>query len=166
LQHCPHCNGGYYPAMTAPIVNIDGHQIGLSATFLEPNGTGKWPFADKPLQCQFYGSTPGGSARLAQYDPSRELVVGEGVENVLSAMQLFDLPGWAALSSGGIKDLDLPDEVRGVVIAIDNDWRSTGQDAALFAHNKWTGEGRAVRLLLPPDEDMDFNDVLMAGAHS
>lgn len=48
-------------------------------------------------------------------------------------MQLFDLPGWAALSAPGIKSLGLPERVRDLVIALDNDENGTGQEAALFS---------------------------------
>jgi putative DNA primase/helicase len=73
------------------------------------------------------------------------------------------LPGWAALSAPGIKSLGLPERVRDLVIAVDNDENGTGQEAALFACEKRTGEGRSVRLLLSPNAGEDFNDVLMSG---
>jgi hypothetical protein len=161
LQHCPHRNGGYFPAMVAPIVNAAGEQIAIHKTFLRPDGRGK---ADLPKteQRETCGPMKGGAVRLAHHHADLELLVGEGIESTLSAMQLFDLPGWAALYDGGIKDLDLPADIRRVDIATDNDANGVGQRAALCALDRWAAEERSVRILLPPNPGEDFNDVLLS----
>jgi len=168
LQRCPHrpdprYNRDYYPAMLTPVVNVDGHQIGIHKTFLKSDGSGKWPFSDKRLQRETCGPIGGGAVRLASYEPSRALAIGEGIESTASAMQLFDLPGWAALSVSGIKSIELPECVRDLVIVVDNDENGTGQEAALFSYTRWTGEGRSVRLLVPPNVGEDFNQIMMSG---
>ena len=167
LQNCPHRPDpryarNYYPAMLAPVVNVDGHQIGIHKTFLKPDGSAKWPFSDKCLQRETCGPIGGGAVRLAPYDPGRVLAIGEGIESTASAMQLFDLPGWAALSAPGIKSLELPEHVRDLVIVVDNDENGTGQEATLFAYEKWAGEGRSARLLVPPNVGEDFSDILQS----
>jgi putative DNA primase/helicase len=163
LQNCPHRNGGYYPAMVAPVDDVDGHQIGIHKTFLKPDGSGKWPFPDKRLQRETCGPIGGGAVRLAPYDPGRALAAGEGIETTASVMQLFDLPGWAALSAPGIKSLELPEYVRDLVIAVDNDESGAGEEAALVAYAKWTAEHRSVRLLMPRNVGEDFNHILISG---
>jgi hypothetical protein len=87
LDHCPHRNGGYYPAMLAPIVNVDGHQIAAHKTFLTPEG-GK---ADLPKgeHRETRGPMMGGAVRLTSHQSDSELIVGEGIESTLSAMQLL-----------------------------------------------------------------------------
>jgi putative DNA primase/helicase len=162
LQHCPHRNGSHYPAMVAPIVNIAGEQIAIHKTFLRPDGRGK---VDLPREQQreTCGPMKGGAVRLAPHRPGVELLVGEGIESTLSAMHLFGLPGWAALCAPGIEALDLPAEVRAVVIAADNDVNGVGQRAALSAQARWIAEGRSVRILVPPNPGEDFNDVLLSG---
>ena len=40
------------------------------------------------------------------------LMVGEGIETCLAAMQATVHPAWAALSTSGLRGLDLPREVR------------------------------------------------------
>ena len=89
-------------------------------------------------------------------------LIGEGIESTLSAMQMFHLPGWAALSAGGVEALYLPPKIRKVVIAADNDANGVGQRAALSARNRWAAEGRSVRILLPPSPGEDFNHVLLS----
>jgi hypothetical protein len=156
---CPHRNGRYFPAMVASVVNVDGGQIGCHATFLQYDG--KFAFQNPKDQRECRGAIAGGAVRLADHDPDRELIVGEGIETTISAMQIFDLPGWAALSTSGVAGLDLPPEIRRVVIAVDND--AAGRDAASSACYRWQAESRLVRLIMPPNEGDDFNDVLRAG---
>jgi putative DNA primase/helicase len=78
-------------------------------------------------------------------------------------MRMFALPGWAALCADGIEALELPDPIDRVVIAADNDANGVGQRAGLSARNRWAEEGRSARILLPPNIDEDFNDLLQRG---
>ena len=59
-----------------------------------------------------------------------------------------------------MKTLELPATVRAVIIAADNDASGAGQRNALAAYDRWTAEGRSVRIKTPPDIGDDFNDVL------
>jgi hypothetical protein len=156
LRWCPHRNDHSYRAMIAPVTDVDNALIGVSATFLQPDGSGK---VDLPPneQRQFVGAVKGGAVRLG---PLGELLlVGEGIESVLSAMQLYDYPiGWAAMSANGLRTLELPSEIRTIVIATDSD--IAGIDATLAAYRRWSDEGRTVRIIMPPDGDNDFNDTL------
>jgi phage/plasmid primase-like uncharacterized protein len=147
--------------MVAPIVNAAGEQIAIHKTFLRPDGRGKTDLP-KTEQRETCGPMKGGAVRLAPRCADLELLVGEGVESTISATQMFGLPGWAALLSSGVEALDLPVNVRQVVVAADNDMNGVGQRAALSAHERWAAEGRSVRILLPPNPGEDFNDVLLS----
>jgi hypothetical protein len=127
----PHRLGGLFPAMAAPVVNVDGNQTGIHCSYLRADGDGKADFNSSELQRECRGVIRGGSIRLAPHDPNRELIIGEGVETVLSAMELFGLPGWSAVSAGGLKTIDLPAAVRGVLISADNDERGCSQRNAV-----------------------------------
>jgi phage/plasmid primase-like uncharacterized protein len=148
----------YYPAMLALIVNVRGEQIGCHKTFLKPDGSGK---ADLPkeLQRETCGQFKTGAIRLAPV--SARLLIAEGIETTLAAMQMFGLPGWAAICAVAIARIELPVEVREVVIAADRDENGAGQRAALSAQKRLQSEGRSVRILLPPNIGEDFNDVLL-----
>jgi putative DNA primase/helicase len=89
------------------------------------------------------------------------LIVGEGIETVMSVMQCTGLPGWAALSAPGLEQLVLPPTVTKVIIAGDHDANGRGQRAADQAARQWLAEGRAVKIALPPVPDTAWNDVLM-----
>ena len=70
-------------------------------------------------------------------------------------------PGWSAVFAGGLKTIELPPDVRRIIIAADNDVSGAGQRNALAAYDRWTAEGRSVRIKTPPDIGDDFNDVLI-----
>jgi hypothetical protein len=162
---CPHRLGIRARAMVAPIVDVDGDLTGIHATYLHLDGRRKANFGRPEYQRECRGVARGGAIRLAPYDRERELIVGEGIESTLSAMELFELPGWSAVSAAGMKTVELPSSVRSILIACDNDLSGAGQRNALVAHEKWTAEGRSVRVKCPPVVGHDFNDVLLGRKH-
>jgi len=159
LEYCPHRCGRYRPAMVAAVVGVTGHLIGIHGTFLRPDGSGKadLPRAEHRESC---GPIGGGAVRLAALQPGKELAVGEGIETALSAMQLFDLPAWAALSAPGLAALELTPAVDAVLICADHDRNAAGLQAALDASKRWEPEGRTVRIRWPRQVGSDFNDAL------
>ena len=70
-------------------------------------------------------------------------------------------PVWSAVFAGGLKTTELPPDVRRIIIAADNDVSGAGQRNALAAYDRWTAEGRSVRIKTPSDIGDDFNDVLI-----
>ena len=159
-EQAPHRLGARLPAMLAPVVDVDGEQTGVHMTYLRRDGAGK---ADLPkeFQRECRGVIHGGAIRLMTFDPGVELVIAEGIETGLSVAELFDLPCWSAVYAGGLEDLELPPDVRRIIIAADNDVSGAGQRNALAAYDRWTAEGREVRIKCPPDAGDDFNDVLI-----
>ena len=101
------------------------------------------------------GPCRGGAVRLAHADAL--LMVGEGIETCLSAMQATGYPAWAALSTSGLRTLELPSIVREVIILADGD--APGEAAARCGAHRWVGEGRRVRIARPP-HGLDFNDLI------
>jgi putative DNA primase/helicase len=102
------------------------------------------------------GPCRGGVVRLA--DPSDMLMVGEGIETCLAAMQVTGHPAWAALSTSGMRSLDLPKGVGNVIVLADGD--DAGEAAAHDCARRWKREGRQIRIARAP-RGMDFNDMLM-----
>jgi phage/plasmid primase-like uncharacterized protein len=147
--------------MLAPVVNAAGEQTGLHMTYLRADGSAKAALP-KEFQREWRGVIHGGAIRLAEHKPDSEIVVGEGVESTLSVMQLFGRIGWAAVYAGGLKTMNLLPNARRIAIAADNDVSGTGQCNALAAYDRWTDEGRRVRIMTPPVIGADFNDLLLA----
>jgi hypothetical protein len=93
--------------------------------------------------------------------PGDVLMIGEGIETCLTAILTFGKPAWAALSTSGLRALDLPDDVRDVIVLADGD--DPGEAAARDCAWRWRREGRRVRIARPP-RGMDFNDMLLGRA--
>jgi hypothetical protein len=153
-----HPEGGQRPLMVGVIEHVELGIIGATRTYLATDGSQKATFQKPRL---FLGRAAGGAVRLGPASPGGELAVGEGIESTLSYMQLHILPGWAALSANGIKNLVLPPEARRVVIAVDNDVNGTGWKGAIAAARRWAGEMRRVRVDMPSEAGTDWNDVLI-----
>src|SRR6516164_890408 len=159
-EQAPHRLGARLPAMLAPIVDVVGEQIGVHLTYLRRDGGGKAELT-KEYQRECRGAVRGGSIRLLPFNPDLALLLSEGVESGLAATQLFGLPSWSAVYAGGLRTVALPSEVRRIVIAADNDASGVGQRNALAAYDRWSAEGRSVRIVVPPVVGDDFNDVLL-----
>jgi hypothetical protein len=93
-----HPAGRVWPAMVALVTQGDDTPIAIHRTFLARNGMRKAPVDPQKMML---GPCNGGAVRLAQENDL--LMVGEGIETALSAMHATGLPGWAALSTSGLK---------------------------------------------------------------
>lgn len=149
-----HPSGSHWPAMVALMTNgADGTPLAIHRTFLARDGDGKAPVDPQKMML---GPCRGGAVRLA--DPGDVLMVGEGIETCLAAMLASGLPAWAALSTSGLRGLDLPNGVRDVIVLADGD--EPGEAAARDCALRWKRQGRRVRIARPP-RGMDFNDMLL-----
>jgi len=149
-----HPSGGVWPTMVSLVTHgAHGKPLGVHRTFLAHDGHGKAPVEQAKMML---GPCRGGMVRLAE--PHDVLMVGEGIETCLAAMQASGRPAWAALSTSGLRALDLPREVRDVIVLADGD--DPGEAAARDCAWRWKREGRRVRIARPP-QGMDFNDLLL-----
>jgi putative DNA primase/helicase len=152
-----HRSGGIWPAMVALVTRgIDDVPLAIHRTFLARDGSGKAPVEPQKMML---GPCRGGAVRLAP--ASDILMLGEGIETCLAAMQAKGLPAWAALSAAGLPALELPESVREVTVLADGD--AAGEAAAHKAAVRWNREGRRVRVAHAP-QGMDFNDMLLGKA--
>jgi putative DNA primase/helicase len=150
-----HPSGGIWPAMIALVARgSDGTPLAILRTFLARDAGGKAPVDPQKMML---GPCRGGAVRLAE--PGDVLMVGEGIETCLAAMQAIGHSAWAALSTSGLRTLDLPKDVRDVIVLADGD--AAGEAAARDCAWRWKREGRRVRIARPP-QGMDFNDLLAA----
>jgi hypothetical protein len=154
----------FLPALVGKVVNVDDELVAIHRIYLLPDGTDK-AGVDPQFQKMSLGPTAGAAVRLGSLDPDRALIIGEGVENTLSLMQLRGLPGWAALGTSGLKNLMLPPAATHVLIAVDHDRHGKGEAAAREAGDRWVRDGREVRLAIPSAPG-DWNDVLKRTSHA
>ncbi len=152
-----HPSGGVWPAMVALVtLGSDGTPRAIHRTFLAKEGDAKAPVDPQKMML---GPCRGGAVRLA--DPGNVLMVGEGIETCLAAMLASGHPTWAALSTSGLRSLDLPNDVRDVIVLADGD--EAGEAAARDCASRWKREGKRVRIARPP-HGFDFNDLLLGRA--
>lgn len=152
-------SGLSYPAMIGPVQAVSRALVSLHQTFLEGD-------AKAPVAVQRYIMTPadtitGGSIRL--WAPAETLGLAEGLETSIAAHELYNLPVWSCLNAHGLRTVELPPEVRNVVIFGDNDalteW--AGQRAAYDAAYRLTREGRKVEVKVSPIPGSDFLQELL-----
>jgi hypothetical protein len=149
-----HPSGAVWPAMVVLVTHgADGKPIGIHRTFLARDGSAKAPVDPAKMML---GLCRGGAVRLGEAGAA--LMVGEGIETCLAVMQATGRPAWAALSTSGLHALDLPHEVREVIVLADGD--DPGEAAAQDCGCRWKREGRRVRIARPP-LGLDFNDLLV-----
>jgi putative DNA primase/helicase len=119
-----HASGGIWSAMVALVTNGESDApITVHRTFLARDGNGKAPIDPQKMML---GPCSGGAVRLAE--PGDVLRVGEGIETCLAAMYATGYPAWAALSTSGLRGLDLPKDACDVIVLADGD--EAGEAAA------------------------------------
>ena len=109
-------------------------------TFLARNGRGKTPIEPTKMML---GPCRGGAVRLVPIGD--RLMIAEGIETALSAIRATSRAAWAALSTSGLRTLELPADVRDVVV---------------LAHGDEAGEAAARRIARPP-KGMGFNHLMV-----
>jgi putative DNA primase/helicase len=152
-----HPSGGSWPCMVALVVSgVDGLPAAIHRTYLALDGSSKAPISPQRMML---GPVRGGAVRRG--GSGAPLLVGEGLETCLAGTQLSGHRAWAALSTSGMRTLDLPEDIRDVIVLADGD--DAGEAAALDCGLRWKREGRRVRIARPP-RGCDFNDMLVGRA--
>jgi phage/plasmid primase-like uncharacterized protein len=143
-------NEQHFPALVAAIQAPDRAITAVHRIFLDGTTAAK---ANVPNPKLTLGSMNGGAVRLAA--AGETLILCEGLEDGLTLLQATGLPTWATLGTAGLKGVVLPDTVKEAIIAADGD--EAGQKAAIAAAERFTREGREVRIATPPQHHKDFN---------
>lgn len=127
---------------------------GLHATFIKDG---------KKIGRRMYaverGAMVGSAIRLHKLNGGSEVVIGEGIETTLSASQITGMPAWAAMDAGKMEAIIIPEQIRRVVIAADNDESFTGQASAYALAKRLKFEGKSVEIMMPPRIG-DWNDYI------
>jgi hypothetical protein len=154
-----HSNGQFLPAMIAQPTNPNtGEPIGgIQRTFLACSGKDKAQ-VEKNQQKMSLGPTKGGVIRLAEPSEGEPLILGEGVETVLTAMEATGLPGWATMGTSGL-NLDLPDTVTEVILLAENDG-GPNEKALNKVLPALIERGVQAVVARPPSGLKDFNDLV------
>lgn len=145
--------GGARPALIARISNIEDRLTAVEVTYLEPNGL---PATGLKLRRKTVGVVPPGAAvRLSPL--AAEMLVGEGVVTTLSAIDRFQLPGWALLSANNLSSWIPPIQLRRLLIAADRG--AAGEGAAVRLLRRLQAVGLNARIVWPDPPFGDWNEV-------
>ena len=156
LAHRP--TGTGYPAMVAIVRDTAGNPTGIHRTWLAPDGSGKAAIEKNRMML---GTVAGSAVRLMPLGDSSFLGMGEGIETTLAVKPVVNIPLWSALSAGNLEQVVVPDQVKTIIIFVDNDLSGTGLKAALRAAAIHYAAGRRVWIVMPPTPGDDFDDLLM-----
>lgn len=150
------------PAMLAFLQNADGEPVGVHRTYLDPKGSGKADVTDpkKLAPAIFRGATNGAAIWLRDCD-GRRVGFAEGIVTAESVFQATGIPTQSTVSAGGMGRLDVPEGFEHVVIWADNDASGVGQRAAAKLAKRLYRQGITVTVIIPPEPDTDWNDVLV-----
>jgi len=155
VERCRFSEGVYYPAMAAKITAPDGRPSTIHRTFLKPDGGRERKLMPGRVE-------KGSAIRLAPAAPV--MGIAEGIETALSASIIWSMPVWAAYSAQNLVEWEPPEGASEVYIFADNDSdrQFTGQAAAYALAGRLSVRGIRVRVEVPIDAGMDWNDVLMS----
>jgi len=103
-------------------------------------------------------SMVGSAIRLHRLNGGDTIVIGEGIETVLSYSQMVNIPAWAAMDAGKLESVHIPDQIKKVIICADKDSSFTGQAAAFTLAKRLKLAGKIVEVVMPENFDEDFND--------
>jgi hypothetical protein len=112
------------------------------------------------------GPTVGGAIKISpDHEVQSGLLVGEGIETVLSASKLLQFkPVWSLIDKNGLAKFPVLSGIESVTIAVDNDPGGDGQRAAAECVQRLTQSGVEV-ITAQTNLVSDFNDFIREYKH-
>lgn len=144
-----------HPAMVLLARDGRGTPRGLHITFITE--AGKKAFGDRSRIMA--GPMVGAAFRSAPIGNDGVLALAEGMETAGAFARIKGVPTWAAFSTSGLRNFQLPVGVKRLLIAADNDANGAGMAAAEDLAKR--ARTRCDVEIFVPDEIGDWADVLM-----
>jgi putative DNA primase/helicase len=151
---------GKLPAMIAEVVDSAGRMVAIHKTYLTNDGQKAAVGEVKKLSRTVYPGAINGAA-IKLYAAGETLAVAEGIETALAVriLSLFEFPVWATITANGMERLVVPESVKYLIIAADNDSNGRGQEAACRLAKRYA-EKCEVKIITPVQPGCDWADVL------
>jgi len=145
----------YHPAIIMPVSRIEDEKlkvVALHRIYLEEHEDGRVTKApvSAPKKIMPWGNLEGAAIRLFKIEGDT-LVVGEGVETMLSVHSMTGLPTWSCVTAWGLETLQIPTNVQTIIIAADYDISGKGQQSAEKLAARIRNEGKIAIIMSPQD---------------
>jgi putative DNA primase/helicase len=142
---------GKFPCMVTKIIR-GGELVGIHRTFLDIDDPGKAPVPEAKLSKKCADTMTGAAIQLFEPHPQKPLALAEGIETALAVHQYSGWPVWSCVNRILLEKVELPECAKSVVICGDKDKSGDGQRSAEKLARRLVGEGREVKIALPPTE--------------
>lgn len=154
--------GGVHPCMIAMVGRYGEKRFDtIHRTFLKRYGAGKAEIAS-PRKLMPGPVPDGASVMLSEWSESGPLGIAEGIETALAASAIYNIPVWAAISSGMLRKWIPPPGCEELFIFGDNDHYFGGQAAAFeLGHRLKVKKQYPIKVLIPDRVDEDWADEWM-----
>ena len=152
---------GQFPVLVAVVRSLDGSAVSLHRTYINKDGSkADVPEVKKLMSPPLPGATRGAAVRLCPAND--DLIVAEGIETALALQLALDKPCWACISAGGLEAVQLPKNLKRLIIGGDNDASGAGQSAAYALTSRLLKERKQlkVKTIIPERVGTDWLDVL------
>jgi hypothetical protein len=170
----------HVPALIAAITDSKGAFLGVHRHYLRCLSDGRvvkaWPDRSAKMSLGRYKADGGyirvwrGASRkpFNTPEPGEWVAVTEGLEDALSvAVSMPHLRVACAVSVSNLHNIKWPAGIGGIYVCTDNDGENS---ATTEAYNKayaaYKAQGLAVRVVQPPKEYKDFNDLIRGVVHA
>ena len=137
---------GMFPCLLAPIKDKNGFILSIHRIFLTNQGE-KAPVPDAKKMMPKCGYL--GGAAIKTYASGEVLGVAEGIETALGARAATGMPVWPCVSAVLMELVDIPENVRHVVIWADLDRSGTGLKSANVLGERVAALGKTFEICIP-----------------
>jgi putative DNA primase/helicase len=145
-----------YPALLAPVRDIDGELVTVHVTYLTEDGSKLKDREPRKILSKLAGRE-GCAVPLMPFGD--QLGIAEGIETALSAARIHQMPVWSALNAGLLAKFSPPEAVNKLVIFADRD--IAGLEAATALMQRLQNK---VLLEIRTPKTKDWNDALRGAA--
>lgn len=155
---------GTFPALAAPVRNVNNELVTLHRIYLTEEGL-KAPVPEVKKMMSQFRDLHGSAIRLFPLEDDT-LGIAEGIETACAVRTISYMPMWAGVFATMLEQVEIPPQIKRVVIWADRDVSNRGIEAANALAERLEKLGLKVEVYLPPcaipdgKKGVDWLDVL------
>ena len=155
---------GTFPALVAPVRNVNNELVTLHRIYLTEEGL-KAPVPEVKKMMSQFRDLHGSAIRLFPLEDDT-LGIAEGIETACAVRTISYMPMWAGVFATMLEQVEIPPQIKRVVVWADRDVSNRGIEAANALAERLEKLGLKVEVHLPPcaipdgKKGVDWLDVL------